>query len=46
MNIGLWNVHIFLSNGIEGPENARFLKLEQEFQRYKLDILDLSKVRW
>lgn len=34
-----------LENDIENSQDAQFLQLESKFQRYKSDILGLSKIR-
>lgn len=40
------NVRRLLENGIEGPQNARSLKLNWEFLFYKPNILSLKEVRY
>lgn len=41
--ITLWNVRTLLDDGSKGPQNIRFLQLEQEFQ--KLAVLGLSEIK-
>lgn len=35
---------IILDNGIEGPQNTRFLQPEWESRQHKLDVLDLIEL--
>lgn len=35
-----------LDEGIQDNQNAKFLQIEQEFIRYKIDILGVSEARW
>lgn len=41
---GFSNVRKLADNSVEGPQNASFLQLEWEFQRYILNILRLCEV--
>ena len=44
--ISYWNIHNLLDNREQTNDNATFLQLEQQFKRYKIDILGVSKARW
>ena len=44
--IGYWNVRTLLDNREQTNDNATFLQLEQQFTRYKIDILGVSEARW
>lgn len=44
-SISVYNVHTLFENSIEGSQNVRFSHLKQDFQRYKLNILELSDVK-
>lgn len=43
--IRFWNVRTLLNNGNGGPQDARFVQFEREFQQYKRDILGISGIR-
>lgn len=42
----LSNVGMFLDNDIESPQDVPFLQRELKLQLDKLDILELSSIRW
>lgn len=42
--IGFWDVHSLLDNGINCLQNATFLQPEQTFQGFKPGIVGLNKV--
>ena len=44
--IGYWNVRALVNNRQQKNDNATFLQLEQQFTRYKIDILGVSEARW